>query len=222
MANNKGVKSTRSSGTVHTPRGVNQGEVLIDSNSGLPISVIEDTVGNKRLAVDANISAQDIQINVDLDFVEDGVHIGDPVSGDILKVESDGSINVNTEVDALDGDNVSISAHPVTDQIFDESAFSIITASNVEIYSFTSVNNDTRILHIECTAQTSSTFQLKINGAVKRELRSSPDKRNVIFEFKEHRALLSGDTITIDAEVDRFIGNKAPYRTFTALEGYLA
>lgn len=219
MVNNSGVKSKRSSGTVHTPRGVNQGEVLIDPNSGLPISVIEDTLGNKRLAVDANISAQDIQISVELNFDEDGVHIGDPSNDNILGIEDDGSLNANVEIDSQDDDNIAISAHP--DQIFDEEATDLTTASNIEIFSFTSANNDTRIIQIECTAETYVVFKLKINGVVKRELSNSAMERNVIFEFKEHRALASGVTISVDAKVFRFRSNEAPYGTFSALEGYL-
>lgn len=107
------TKSNRSSGTQHTQRGVNQGNVLVDPVSGLPISVVTDNQGKKRLAVDANISLDgaNIDVTVDLDGVGptgDTVAIVDNVTGNKQKIESDGSINANTEVDAADGDSIAI------------------------------------------------------------------------------------------------------------------
>ena len=48
----------------------------------------------QRLRVEATASISDIAFNVDLDADEDGVHIADRDSGNALKVNSDGSINV--------------------------------------------------------------------------------------------------------------------------------
>jgi hypothetical protein len=103
-----GTKSNRSSGTQYNPKGATQGNTLVDPNTGLPISVIEDSEGNRRLAVDAKITAQVGQVNVDLDFNEDSVHLGDPNTGATLKVNPDGSIDVNTQIDAVSGDNIAI------------------------------------------------------------------------------------------------------------------
>lgn len=105
------TKSNRSSGTQHTQRGVNQGNVLVDPVSGLPVDVVIGGDGKKRLAVDAEITANVGDINVDLDGVGPGgdtVAIVDNVTGNKQKIESDGSINANTEVDAQDGDNIAI------------------------------------------------------------------------------------------------------------------
>lgn len=102
------TKSTRSAGSQFTNRGVTQGTTLVGQKSGLPIDELVDDAGVRRLAVDANISAQSIQVSVDLDPTEDGVFIGDPNNGNILEIELDGSINANIEVDAADGDNVAI------------------------------------------------------------------------------------------------------------------
>lgn len=214
-----GVKSDRSSGTVLTPRGVNQGIVLVDPNTGLPIDVIEDGAGIRRLAVDANITAQDVSISVDLDGTDgDTVAIVDPDTGDSLQVEPDGSINVNCALDAKDGDNTAVSSHP--NQIFDESSDIITTAGYEEIFSYTSASNLTRVISIESRVSTPSTFRVKINGSIKREKDSSPMDRSITFEFREHRKISSGDTITVEAKVDRFI--HTTYDTFTSLEGYLA
>jgi len=102
------TKSTKSAGSQFTNRGVTQGTTLVGQKSGLPIDELVDTTGVRRLAVDANISAQDIQVSVDLSPTEDGVFIGDPNNGNTLEIESDGSINTNVEIDAQGGDNIAI------------------------------------------------------------------------------------------------------------------
>lgn len=102
------TKSTKSSGSQHNSRGVTQGNTLVGPRSGLPIDEVVDSNGTRRLAVDANFVAQNVQATVDLDVAEDGVHIGDPDTGFTLQIESDGSINANVEVDAADGDNLAI------------------------------------------------------------------------------------------------------------------
>lgn len=98
----------KSSGSQHNARGVAQGNTLVGPRTGLPIDEILDSNGVRRLAVDANFVAQNVQATVDLDVAGDGVHIGDPDTGFTLQIESDGSINANVEVDAADGDNIAI------------------------------------------------------------------------------------------------------------------
>lgn len=105
------TKSKNSSGTQHNARGVTQGVALVDPRSGLSIDVVTDNTGKKRLAVDANVTATIGDVEVDLDGVGpngDTVAIVDNVTGNKQKVEADGSINANVEVDAADGDNVMI------------------------------------------------------------------------------------------------------------------
>src|SRR3990167_4237267 len=194
-----GTKSTRSSGTQFNPKGVTQGNTLIDPNTGDPVSVITDVSGKRRLCVDANITAQTIQVNVDLDGTDgDTIAIVDPDSGNSLEINADGSINANTEVDAADGDSIAI-------------------PSFEEIFSYTSSNNNTRIIAVECTVSTPSIIRLKIDGVIKKELRTSSLERNIIFEFREHRPIDSGKALTVEAKVERFI--LSSYATFTSLEG---
>lgn len=61
-----------------------------------------------RLRVDAEITAQSITVEVDLDYQDDSVSIGDPVTNGILTIYPNGSIDANVEVDAADGDNIAI------------------------------------------------------------------------------------------------------------------
>jgi len=100
--------SNRSAGTQKTQRGIAQGNVILDPISGLPVDVIEDSLGKKRLAVDANFTAQNVDANVELDFDEDSVSIGDATSGNTLAIEADGSINTNVVIDSASGDNIAI------------------------------------------------------------------------------------------------------------------
>jgi hypothetical protein len=212
------TKSFRSSGTQHNQRGVTQGNTLVDPITGLPICVKEDSNGDLRLCVDANVTTVIDNISVDLDVDTDGVHIGDVDTGDTLVVHPDGSIDANVEVDASDGDNIAVSAHP--DQIFDEGADTLTTASFENIYTYTSTDNKTKIIRVETTAEANAVFRVKINGTVKRQRRSSALEKNVVFEFGEHRSLASGDILTVEAKIETKHVNS--YDTFTSLEGYLA
>lgn len=103
-----GTKSNKSSGTQHNPKGVTQGVTLVDPKSGNPVDTVTDSNGVRRIAVDGNFVAQNVQAFVELEHTEDSVAIGDENSGNMLKIESDGSINVNIESDATDGDNIGL------------------------------------------------------------------------------------------------------------------
>ena len=210
------TKSSRSSGSQHNQRGIAQGNTLVDPVTGFPVCVKEDNNGDYRLCVDAESTLDASGIDIDLDPIGDGVHIGDATTGDVLTVNPDGSIDVNVQVDAASGDSVSVSAHP--NQVFDEAADTLTTAAFEQIYTYTSVSNNTKIIAVEASAGTPSIFQLKLNGSVVRTLRSSSLERNVTFYFREHRSLVTGDVLTVEAKVERLI--KTSYDTFTSLEGY--
>lgn len=105
------TKSNRSSGTQHNARGVNQGNTLVGPKSGLPIDEVVDGAGVRRLAVDAQVTTTIGDVQVQLDGVApdgDSVHIVDNVSGNKMKVNADGSIDSNVEVDATDGDSIMV------------------------------------------------------------------------------------------------------------------
>jgi hypothetical protein len=94
-----GTKSDRSSGSQFTPRGINQGVVLVDPKTGLPIN----TVSGK---LDVNASVTATIGDIEIDAATSSIRIEDPNTGAHVKVETDGSINANVKVDAVDGDNV--------------------------------------------------------------------------------------------------------------------
>ena len=102
-----GTPSNRSAGTQSSQRGIIKGVSLVDSNTGLPVDVIRDTHGTRRLAVDANITVDDITVETrPLQASTDNVAIKDPVSGFILKINTDGSIDTNVQIDSAGGDSV--------------------------------------------------------------------------------------------------------------------
>lgn len=110
------TKSNRSSGTQHNQRGVAQGVTLVDPKTGLPVAVVLGADGKYRLAVDANVTANISGVDVSLDGVGvggDNVYLVDNVTSNKFKINADGSIDTNVELDAADGDNVAI-ADPTT------------------------------------------------------------------------------------------------------------
>lgn len=103
-----GTKSTRSSGTQFNPRGATQGNTLVDPNTGLPITVVTETDGSRRLAVDANLSADEVVVETrPLDASTDDVAIRNPTTDVPLLINPDGSIDVNTAITAV-ADNITI------------------------------------------------------------------------------------------------------------------
>lgn len=138
-----GTKSNRSSGTQHNPRGVTQGVTLVDPKTGNPIDTVVDTNGIKRLAVDANFVAQNVQANVNLDSNEDEVAVEDPDTGAHIRVELDGSINANVEVDAGDGDNIGLKVQNRTLTPSDSQYNKRVTAK-----TGTGLNSDTTSLDV--------------------------------------------------------------------------
>lgn len=199
--------SNRSAGTQKTKRGIAQGNVILDPISGLPVDVIEDSLGKKRLAVDANFTAQNVDAQVELDFTEDSVEIGDSVSGNTISIEADGSINANVKVDAADGDNIAISdgtdtlavnpdgsinvnltqSNPgVLGTIYDEVS-SVPSSTLTTIQTFTAAMGVlTYLQKIEISGSNIAEYTVEINGVVedkKRTYFSGPF--NVEFKFVE-------------------------------------
>lgn len=151
------TKSNRSSGTQHNSRGVTQGNTVVGPRSGLPIDEVVDNQGVRRLAVDANIQLGSATVNVDLNYTTDSTAIGDPNTNTLLKINPDGSIDSNVEVDAADGDNIAISDGTNTLNINPDGSINTVsggvstptitnvttTLANTE-YSYTFPNNTKR------------------------------------------------------------------------------
>jgi hypothetical protein len=103
-----GTTSNRSAGTQVTKNGITQGNVLVDPITGFPVAVIRDNAGVRRLAVDANLTVDDIIVDTrELTPTTDQVGIGDKVSGYFLKINPDGSVDTNVNIQAS-SDNIAI------------------------------------------------------------------------------------------------------------------
>jgi hypothetical protein len=196
---------------------VAQGNTLVDPKTGLPVDVVVDSTGKRRLCVDTTVTFDGSGLNVDLDPAEDGVYIGN-AAGDILLINPDGSINTNVTVDAKGGDNIAVSAHSAP--IFAEQAETITNLNYKEIFAYTSTNVNTKVINIECICDTPAVFRIKIDGVVKKMLRSSALEKNVVFKFEEHRPLNTAQKLTVEAKIDRQF--QPSYDTFVSLEGYIA
>lgn len=104
-----GTKGSRSSGSQYNPKGVVQGTTLVDPNTGKPVDVITDGDGVRRLAVDATFNIGDIDVDTrPLDAATDNVAIKDPNTNATLKINPDGSVDTNVEIDAAGGDSVAV------------------------------------------------------------------------------------------------------------------
>lgn len=96
------TKSPRSPGSQFTSKGVVQGTALTSPIDGQPVAVIIDGAGVHRLAVDADLTADNITVDTrDLSFTTDSVTVGDSNTGAILKINADGSIDTNTSTTAF-------------------------------------------------------------------------------------------------------------------------
>lgn len=107
------TKSSRSSGTQITKKGINQGVVLVDPITGNPLTVIFEG-GQYKLVVKGDGSGSSGGPTADVNIISSiPIGIKDQVTGNILKINPDGSLDSNVEVDAADGDNIAI-ADPIT------------------------------------------------------------------------------------------------------------
>lgn len=194
------------------PSSIAEGEGWIISEAEL-VNRLQTTSS----AVIDQVDFRDIVVKLNLDATEDSVAIVDS-DGNELDINPDGSINVNSNVDAADGDNLAISAHP--DQIFDEAAGTLTTTNFTEIFTYTASSDDTKVIALDVTVSTQSLVQVKLNGTVIRQRRISASDQNINFYFREHRSLSSGDIISVEAKANRLFKTQAD--TFTSLEGYIA
>lgn len=236
----------QSPGSQFTPRGVTQGVTLVSHEHGRPIDAVIDNDGVLRLAVDANVTIENATINVDLDHTEDSVAIGDGT--DLLSINPDGSLNIRlfdesgvafsavnpmpveiittggevpVEIDAADGDNIAISAHP--NQISADNLVSVTTSgSYVNILSYTAPFNDIFIVFGELMGGIEATVRIRLNGSTIRMKQLNQSNPNLEFSFIEPRKLNSGDTLTIEAKVNKNIpaSMAAGIDFFASLQGY--
>lgn len=100
------TKSQRSSGTQITKKGINQGVVLVDPVTGNPVNVVYEG-GQYKLVVKGDGSGGGGGPTSDVNIVSSiPLTLKDQVTGNLLKVNPDGSIDVNMESDAADGDSM--------------------------------------------------------------------------------------------------------------------
>jgi hypothetical protein len=227
------TKSTRSSGTQHNQRGVTQGNTLVDPVSGLPISVVEDGSGKKRLCVDGSFSANIANVEVDTDYHDDSMQIGDPNTDATLKINTNGSIDANIEVSASDGDNIAISdgtdqlainpdgsinvnltqSNPGVLKTFYNEITSVAASVLSTVQTYTApLATSSYLQKVEFSGSNIAEFTIEINSVVKDKKRTYfGSSLNSEFKFVETGTglpLAIGDIVTIKViHVRPFVGN---------------
>lgn len=211
------TKSNRSSGTQHNQRGVAQGMTLVDPKTGLPVTVVLGNDGKYRLAVDAQITANIGNVNVDLDGVGpsgDNVYLVDNITGNKFKINADGSIDTNVELDALDGDNVAIKdsngdeldinndgsintkiIDPTITNIFNEIT-NVSSAIPTTIISYVAPA-DIKLLQIDVSGTNIAYFEVLINGILNAKKYTHFQLLNETFNFNNGLSVLLGQTILV-------------------------
>lgn len=216
------TNSTRSSGTQHTKRGVNQGVVLVDPITGLPVDVHKDTAGTNRLCVDANITANNVTVSTrDLDYTTDNVAIKG-ATGNELVVNADGSINVDVVINAstdniaiadatsgnklkvnVDGSiNVTETATNGLEKNLYNGITSVAGGIQTQIVSYTVPVSKTATLHrIEVSGDNYARYDVFYNGNIISTKRTWYSNFNANFEYitrsDDGISLIAGDVISI-------------------------
>lgn len=140
----------------------------------------------QRLRVEATASISDVAFNVDLDPDEDGVYIGDRDSGNELKVNADGSINVVTGSAA--GKQLASIYNEVTG----------VVAGITTILQQLTMNEDALLQKIEFSGTNIAEFELVIDGNTQDKKRTYfGSSLNGTFDFNQGLSVTTGQIITI-------------------------
>lgn len=211
-------------------------DVVIRSSSQQPLTLEIKRIPNAT-TIEVGPKGPDMDVRADLSayLVADGASIQQPRQkrnsigpGEMDRATYEEEPTVARRTILVDefGDLVSdANPLPVTSDaqpspLTSESAGSITDGSFTEIFRFTSTSDNTKIIYIESTVSTAATVRVLIDGLVARELRTSSLERNACFEFHVGRPLLTGQVVSVEAQVDRVI--HPTYETFTAMEGYVS
>ena len=221
------TKSNRSAGTQHTQKGVTQGNVLVDPKTGNPVNVVLGPDGKYRLCVDANVTANVSGVEVSLDGVGpggDNVYLVDNATGYKLKINPDGTLDVNVTVDAATGDNIAVhdsqgnelnvnpdgsinvnltQSNPGDLKSFYNEVTSVANSSVTTIQTYTApIGKKTYIQKVCLSGTNIAEYRIKINSTIQDKLRTYfGGPLNAEFKFVETGTGLpidEGDVITIE------------------------
>lgn len=218
------TNSNRSAGTQVTNRGIVQGNVLVDPKTGLPVDVVLDSHGVRRLCTDAIVEIGAITLGVHLDPVDDQVAIGDPNNGNTIVVESNGSINVNTAIsastdsiaiaDATSGNKLKVNADGsinvdttisnlgTSKSIFSQiSSVAINSTSTIQTY-IVPVSTTAYIQRIDVSGSNIATYEFYVNSIIQGRKRTYfGGNLDISFEFfgsnSDGYSLNTGDIVTV-------------------------
>lgn len=121
-----------------------------------------------------------------------------PVDANIGDITID---NINVDINADDGDNIAISRHenPRIVLLDEDYLKTELDEDNyTQIFTHTSAIEDIRYRLIKIKADTYGTFRVKVDGNIKDYFKTSPFKRNCIFEFVEDLEVLQNQVLTVE------------------------
>lgn len=166
------------------------------------------------------VNFRGFDVEFTLDAKTDSVALKDK-EGHELDINSDGSIDVNMQVDADDGDTIAIARHAQPfeqSNEFNLSAGGLSTSAYTQVYTFTSASDDLRIKTVKSSTSTLGTWKVKVDGQIKEVFRTSNNTRNLNIDFYNEIDLLDGQVLSLEFRPDRLRLNN--YEFFVRLEGY--
>lgn len=138
----------------------------------------------QRLRTNAIAQISNVSIHVDLDPAEDGVFVGDKVTGDALKVNPDGSITVNVA-----------NAKPMG-TVYSEVVG--IIAGITTIVSQITLTQDVLLQKIDFSGSNIAEYELAIDGNTEDKKRTYfGSSLNGSFDFNQGLPLQTGQIVTV-------------------------
>lgn len=173
---------------------------------------------NDRLRVDATVEATigDLTISA----TDSDIAVADRLTGNLLKVNSDGSIDVNNPISAAFGDSIIVSdgtndlninpdgslnvqfAQPTTTSQYNEVS-SVANSVLTTIISYTATGTQ-QLTQIDVSGTNIATYSLTINSTVKDKRRTYfGSGLNAVFDYASGLTLTTGDIVTVNVIHER-------------------
>jgi len=150
------------------------------------------------------VTFRGFDVNFRLDGSEDSIRIVD-AEGHELDINPDGTLDVNVNINAEDGDTIAISRHAnpfdrYTEQTYLKAHFD---ADYKDIYSYTAIAAGTRVKQIKVVPPTYGSIKVLVNGTLVDMRRNSFGERDFIINFPEEIELGIGDILKIQVNLER-------------------
>lgn len=145
----------------------------------------------ERLRVDSEVTATIGTVEVDIDYQDDSIAIGDPDNGNILSINSDGSLNV------------ALSTTSVLTEVYYNEVTSVASNVLTTLLTYTASVNDTQLKRIDYSGENIATYEVQLNAVtIDKQRTYFGNSLNGNFVF-DNLILNSGDTVQVKVVHDR-------------------